>query len=456
MASDNILKTFIEHKRRELLQASTGLPKRQRPLRDFRAALARAGTRFIMECKRSSPSAGSLRKDLSLRELIAAYSHVADAVSVLTDQRFFGGSLDDLAAVAANMDVPVLRKDFILDPFQVREAYAFGADAVLLMLSVLDDNGWKNCAAEAKRLGLAVLTEVHDDVELERALALGATIIGINNRSFHDLSVNLDVTRRLAPRVPEDRVLVCESGIRDHADVVALANSVDAFLVGSSLMRAPRIEIAARELVHGEIKICGLTRPEDALAAWQAGACWGGLVFAPHSPRRVSTERAKTIAAASPLPLVGVFVDEAIPMIESAVRELSLAVVQLHGDEDEAYIGTLRAQLPNDCRIWKAVRAGESAISSADRLLFDSTTPGSGRRFDWSTLPAPNFMRHHGLAGGIHTGNVREALVTGAGLLDVSSGVESAPGIKSGEKLQQLFAALRVATGKRENSNVPA
>lgn len=453
MVSENILQTIIAHKRSELEHLATDLPRRTRPVRNFRAALARRGVRFIMECKRASPSAGQLRQDLSLDDICAAYREVADAVSVLTDARFFNGSLEDLATIAGRLDVPVLRKDFILDSFQVREAHAHGADAVLLMLSVIDDGTWRDCAREAKRLGLDVLTEVHDEAELERALLLDAAIIGINNRSFCDLSVDLDVTHRLAPRVPANRLLVCESGVRDRADVVSLAGSVDAFLVGSSLMRASHIDLAARELVYGEIKICGLTLPEDARAAWQAGARWGGLVFAEHSPRRVNPGFARAIVEASPLPLAGVFVNADIRDVTEIVNKLALDVVQLHGDENDAYINALRPRLRKGCSIWKALRPGEIHVASADRLLFDGAHPGSGQHFDWQALPAPDVMRRHGLAGGINPGNVGEALATGAGLIDVSSGVESEPGVKSREKIQQLFAATRVATGKREKAN---
>ncbi|HEX7030449.1 MAG TPA: bifunctional indole-3-glycerol-phosphate synthase TrpC/phosphoribosylanthranilate isomerase TrpF [Gammaproteobacteria bacterium] len=446
MANENILATIVRHKYRELAHGDrAALPKRRRALYGFRNALLRNGTRLILECKRASPSAGILRAGKSLAPVIDAYRGVADAVSVLTDARFFNGSLDDLAYVAARVNVPVLRKDFILDPVQVHEAHAFGADAALLMLSVLDDDAWRDCAGAARRLGLDVLTEVHDDAELERALSLGAAIIGINNRSFADLSVNLDVTRRLARRVPADRVVVCESGIHDHADARALAPQVHAFLVGTSLMRAARTDLAARELAFGEVKICGLTRAADARAAWQAGARWGGLVFAPGSPRRVDVDTAHDIVRASPLPMVGVFADADPGFAAACARELGLAAVQLHGNEAAACIQATRAALPATCALWKAVREDDAMPFAADRLLFDGARPGSGVAFDWSRLPPADAMARHGLAGGIHPGNIAAARATGAGLLDVSSGVESAPGIKSPEKLAALFDAIRVA-----------
>lgn len=455
MTADNVLATIVAHKRDELRFRPATLPQRPRPLRDFRAALARPGARFILECKRASPSSGRFREAPPLAEIIGAYRGVADAVSVLTDQRFFDGSLADLEFVSRNVDVPVLRKDFILDPFQVREAHAHGADAVLLMLSVLDDAEWRDCASEARRLGLGVLTEVHDDAELDRALALDAAVIGINNRAFRDLSVNLEVTHRLAPRISRERVIVCESGIRDHADVRRLAGCVDAFLVGTALMRAPRIDLAARELANGAIKICGLTRAVDARAAWLAGARWGGVVFHDASPRCVDIDCAREIAAASPLPLVGVFVNAKPERVARTAREVPLAAVQLHGDESEHAVATLRAQLPAACGIWKALRVRGSRPripAGVDRVIFDSNAPGSGCRFDWSLLPRD--MHAHGMAGGIAPGNVAAALATGAALLDVNSGVEDAPGIKSAKKLDALFNAVRKAVQQPRPENV--
>lgn len=434
------LAPILEAKRAELARPRTGLPSRKRPLVDFAAAMTRPGIRVVMECKRAAPSAGVLRAQASLDEVFDAYDGIADAVSVLTDGPYFNGSLDDLAAAAARLRVPLLRKDFILDPWQVEEAWAYGADAVLLMLSVLDDAAWTTCARKAAALGLAVLTEVHDEGELERAVRLDARIIGINNRSFRDLSVDTAVTERLAPRVPADRIVICESGINDYQAVCSLAPLVDGFLVGSALMRAPRIDLAARALVFGEVKVCGLTRAEDARAAWRAGASWGGLVFAA-SPRQLDVPAARAIADAVPLPMVGVFVDAAPGVIAEHVAAVGLAAVQLHGNEDAAAIQATREALPPGTGVWKAVPAGATPASGADRYLFDSTTPGRGVGFDWTLLPADR--ARHGLAGGLHPGNAAAAKATGVGLLDVSSGVESAPGVKSETLINDFFDALR-------------
>lgn len=428
MADERLLDTIVAHKRDELAQPRGRLPVRRRAVFSLAAALRQPGIRVIGEVKRASPSAGALHGSRPLAPVLAAYDGIVDAVSVLTDARWFGGSLADLAEVAASVRVPVLRKDFIIDPAQVHDAYAYGADAVLLMLSVLDDAAYRACAEAAASAGIETLTEVHDDEELERALALDAPIIGINNRSFADLSVDLDVTRRLAPRIPADRIVVSESGVGDATALRALAPMVDGFLVGTALMRAARTDLAVRRLTFGEVKICGLTRPEDACAAWHAGASWGGLVFAPSSPRCVSIEAARRIAAASPLPLVGVFRHATPAEISAVERAVPLAAVQLHDDAPNA--------------LWRPT------VPGVERVLYDSAAPGTGTRVDWSTLPPPAEMAACGLAGGIDPTNVGDALATGAGLIDVSSGVESAQGIKSASHIDALFNAIREHYGK--------
>ena len=228
-------------------------------LRPLATALGRGRTGFILECKRASPSEGVIRDPYDPVAIAHAYAEHADAISVLTDEPWFQGSLTHLETVSRAVTIPVLRKDFVVDPYQVVESRVHGADAVLLMLSVLDDVAWRDCAAAARESGIGTLTEVHTRLELDRAVALGAPVIGINNRDLATLRVDLDVTRTLAPLVPPDRVVVCESGIASHTDIVGLRSRVDAFLVGSALMRERNIRGAVRSLIYGETKVCGLT-----------------------------------------------------------------------------------------------------------------------------------------------------------------------------------------------------
>lgn len=419
--------------------------------RSFSAAISRPGLRFVLECKRASPSAGLLRADYDPAALARSFAGVADAVSVLTDGPWFRGSLDHLTAVRAATALPVLCKDFILDPFQVLEARVHGADAVLLMLSLLDDAGYRRSAAAAAALGMEVLTEVHDGTELDRALRLDARIIGINNRNLATLAVDRDTTARLASRIPRDRLIVCESGIRHRADVDAVAGQVDAFLIGTGVMREPRPDLAARAIVFGQVKVCGLTTPADAARAHAAGATLGGVVFAAESPRRVDERQAAAIAA-GPLPLVGVFVNEPIERIIELAGRLALAAVQLHGEETAGQVAALRTALPPATEVWKAVRVADRIAfeaTAADRVLLDARHPslrgGTGQRFDWQLLQGIAARDRLVLAGGLDPDNVREAQRLGFGVLDVSSGVESAPGVKDAARLDAFFGALRGA-----------
>jgi len=254
----SILDRIIETKRAEVerlrergsaLRAAAEAAEAPRP---FAAALRREGeVALIAEIKRRSPSAGWIRPELSVEEVARLYEGAgAAAVSVLTDGEYFGGSLDDLRAARSAVDLPLLRKDFVIDALQVWEARAAGADAVLLIARVLDDPLLRDLLDLASGLGMGVLVEVHTAVELERAIAAGAEVIGVNARDLATFVTDLGTVLELAPSVPGDRVLVAESGIRTPADVDLLGEAgVAAVLVGESLMRAPDVGAAAASLV---------------------------------------------------------------------------------------------------------------------------------------------------------------------------------------------------------------
>jgi len=199
-----VLALIAVSKRKELAQRYDGisldaLRSRARPTgQSLAAALAKNGARFILEIKKASPSAGDIRPDADPAALARGYAGVADAISVLCDREYFGGSLDDLAAARSNFEGPILAKDFFFDLRQVAEARIAGADAILVMLSLLDDLAAKAMIAEARRFGMDALVEVHDEAEMRRALALRAPLIGINNRDLRDLKVDLATTERLA------------------------------------------------------------------------------------------------------------------------------------------------------------------------------------------------------------------------------------------------------------------
>jgi indole-3-glycerol phosphate synthase len=227
---------------------------RQAPL-DFAAALRRKGVGLIAEVKRASPSRGLLCPDFSPIELARTYArNGAAAISVLTDARFFQGSLDHLADIRQGLDVqiPLLRKDFIFDPYQVYEAYAFGADAVLLIAAVLADQSLAELLNLTRELGMVGLVEVHSEEELAGVLPLRPRVVGINSRNLRDFSVDLNAFGRLRPMVPDDVVAVAESGVRSAQDVQRLGEmGADAVLVGEALVTAEDPAARVRELVAG-------------------------------------------------------------------------------------------------------------------------------------------------------------------------------------------------------------
>jgi indole-3-glycerol phosphate synthase len=256
----NILNDIVASKRAEVMAARLRCPIEQleelavaAPIpRDFRAALAGAGPiRLIAEIKKASPSAQVIRADFDPVSIAQTYEkHGAACLSVLTDGPFFQGCLSDLTQARATVSIPVLRKDFLIDEYQVVEARRAGADAVLLIAEVLDDLMLGRLLERAKRMGMAALVEFHDAANLDRAVASGADLIGINNRDLNDFGTNLEHTLRLRDRVPPEVVLVSESGIRTRRDVERLeAAGTSAILVGESLMRAPDIGQAVDRLL---------------------------------------------------------------------------------------------------------------------------------------------------------------------------------------------------------------
>jgi len=259
-----ILDDILASKRKELAERKAAVPEAELARRasagpaalDFAAAIARKPTdpiRLIAEFKRASPSKGVIRADLAPADVARRYADAgAAAISVLTDGPFFSGSLEDLAAVRHAVRLPILRKDFILDRYQLVEARAAGADAALLIVAALDDATIRLLQREAAQLGMAALVEVHDEVELDRALAHNARIIGVNNRDLRSFRVNPGATLRLRPRIPAGVVVVSESGIRSREDALRLEQAgVDAILVGEFLMTAADPGAAAAALLRG-------------------------------------------------------------------------------------------------------------------------------------------------------------------------------------------------------------
>ncbi|AMO91822.1 indole-3-glycerol phosphate synthase family protein [Corynebacterium simulans] len=420
------------------------LPKSERSLYD-----ALDGTnRFIMECKSSSPSLGLIREHYEPGAIARIYSHYASAISVLCEPDKFGGDYDHLQTVAMSTHLPVLCKDFIIDPIQVYAARYYGADAILLMMSIVDDATYAELKALADSLGLDVLTEAITKEEVDRAVAFGVDIIGINNRNLHDLSIDLTRSEKLAEYVPQGKIIVSESGIRDNQTVRRIGGHANAFLVGSQLTSQPDIDLAARRFVYGDNKVCGLSTPSAAQAARSAGAIYGGLIFEEDSPRNVSRETAEQIISHEPgLRYV------AVSRRTSNFAEIAfegIHAIQLHAP----YQGSVEAEraLIAEARkhsnlVWRAIDmttpdAPDLALAlaeDADLLVFDTGRGGTGQTFDWSTVPrdVPAL-----LAGGLNLENLKEALAVDTAGLDLNSGLETSRGKDSG-LIARAFQTIR-------------
>ncbi len=247
-----------ERKTRAPLADVERAAKAASPVRGFAAALSAKADKgqygLIAEIKKASPSAGLIRPDFAPADLARAYSNAGAAcLSVLTEEKHFQGSDDYLKTARAAVNLPVIRKDFMLEPYQVAEARAIGADCILLILAALDDAQAAELEATAEQFNLEVLIEVHDEAEFARAMKLKSPLIGVNNRNLKTLKTDLAVTERLAAMLPKDRVLVSESGLKTAADLARMARcGARRFLIGESLMRQQDVEAATRALLTPE------------------------------------------------------------------------------------------------------------------------------------------------------------------------------------------------------------
>ena len=382
----------------------------------FVDALRAPGLGAIAEIKRRSPSAGDLRPDADPARIAPAYARAgAAAVSVLVDARF-GGTWDDLRAARAASDVPLLAKGFFSTPEDLRTAKEAGADAVLLLLRDLDDQAVRALLAQAEDLALDTLVEAHDAAELDRGIALGAPVLGVNARDLTTFAIDRDAQLALLARIPTDRVVVAESGIVSRAQgAAAELAGADAILVGSALMRAPDPAAKLAELVSRPlVKVCGLTREEDVAVAAEAGADLLGFVLAPESPR----------AAQAVL----------------AVPDETLAVAVWVGGAGES---------PADLDQVHTVEPGK--VRGRDATLYRGAEPVA-RVVDlpWEEDDPTHWERARSidgrvvLAGGLGPENVGAAIAAvGPWAVDASSSLEVSPGVKDHARVRAYVEAAR-------------
>ena len=447
------------------LPADTGFP--------FEAALRQQDFNFICEVKKASPSKGIIAEHFPYLEIAKEYEVAgAAAISVLTEPDFFKGDKTYLQEIASTVKIPVLRKDFIIDEYQIYQAKVWGASAILLICACLDVPTLTKFRELADSLGLSSLVEAHDEHEVQMAIDCGARIIGVNNRNLKDFTVDVQNSVRLRNLVQDDVIFVSESGLETPEDIQVLRdNNIGVALMGETFMRSPN-KIEKLAYLYGptyytpKVKMCGISKVETIPAVVEAKPDYMGLVFAP-SKRQVTVDQAKTLVEElhkqytkrynngaeqsndDEIKTVGVFVNETLENLVSIAKEANLDAVQLHGDEDEAFIQSLKER--TNVEVWKAVQIRSAADaeawidSSADMLLFDAyhkdERGGTGEVFDWSCLDV--FERPFMLAGGIDSTNVARAIRTVRPYgIDISSGIET-DGVKDDEKIKAFTNIVR-------------
>lgn len=420
--------------------------KIKKTYRFFDQEIKKVKPAFILECKKHSPSLGMIRKKFNLIKIANIYKKYASVISVLTDEKYFHGKFEFLSVVRSVVSQPILCKDFFIDPYQIYLARYYQADAILLMLSILSDSEYLKLSNIAKSMNMGILTEVSNIEEINRALFLRATVIGINNRNLYDFSIDINRTKKLAPLIPHDVQIISESGINSYTQIRKLSKLVNGFLIGSSLMMQKDLDLSIRKMIMGNNKICGLTRLNDAKISQQAGAVYGGLIFIKSSKRYLHYKHAYKIINVAHLKYVGVFQNEKIDNIVAITKQLPLNVIQLHGNENQNYINELRNKLSKEINIWK-VFSIVNVIPKCDWInvdlyMFDNLSGGSGQTFNWSILPKNNFDNVI-LSGGLNYQNCLLGSQLGFSGLDFNSGIEDKHGIKNHKKIFAVFDILR-------------
>ncbi|HLQ29081.1 MAG TPA: bifunctional indole-3-glycerol-phosphate synthase TrpC/phosphoribosylanthranilate isomerase TrpF [Ktedonobacteraceae bacterium] len=456
-----------QRKREKPIEEIQRLAAAQPEPRNLLAALrsGKSQVRLIAEVKRASPSKGLLAPELDPLKLARIYeANGAAAISVLTEPHFFLGSSEYLTAIKQTVSIPVLRKDFIVEEYQVYEARAWGADAILLICAILDDTQLHHLLKVADEQHMHCLVEVHSVEEAQRAVTAGARIIGVNSRDLATFQMNPYLMRELRQLIPTDRVVVAESGIHSAADARRLARyDVQAMLVGESLVVSNDIPTQMRSLLQGanasvQVKICGLRTHEHLQAAIGAGADMLGFIFYAPSHRYIQPQQVQVLLEHTGftvkdeqqlLPdLVGVFVNENADFINEVAEQVGLHFVQLHSHEAPEFcssikrpvIKALQLHSDKDREMVKAYR------EVAWRILLDTPTSiwgGTGVTHDWQLARSVAQQTPILLAGGLTPENVGEAIsqVHPWGV-DVSSGVETNRS-KDVEKIRAFIENVR-------------
>lgn len=386
---------------------------------------------LIAEIKMASPSAGRICPNKDVIEILRMYEqNGADAISVVTDERFFGGSRDLFARIRERTFLPILRKDFIIDKKQIVESAAMGADAVLLIAGILTEERLKDFSGLAQRFGMEVLVETHTEEEVKKAVRAGAKIIGVNNRDLKTFKVDVETTLRLGEVVPKDVVLVSESGIANRYDAAKLRGKVDAILVGTAILQAGNMGAKVHEFKQNRplVKVCGVQDQETAEVCADLGVEFLGFNFIEESPRYVDFDSARKIVAPG-VKKVALFKNAPLELVNKAGSDFDL--VQLHGKETAEYCAQIEKP------VIKSFLVGEQPYEGVIPL-FD-VAKSSGEVVKMKNEPDGPYF----LAGGLTPENVCEVV---RGLypyaVDVARGVEK-NGRKDAGKIKEFINQLK-------------
>ena len=469
---NNKLETILEDKKREIEKSkelvSLGelrkkvfakILAKNNIVRDFKGALEnKRDMGLIAEIKKASPSLGDINVLIDIKEQAVIYEKSgANAISVLTD-RHFKGELSFIKKIKEVTTIPILRKDFIFDEYQIYESYLAGADALLLIATVLDIKTLNNLVDLTHELGMECLVETHTREDMEKALKTKALILGVNARNLKTFAIDLDTISLIAKDVPRERIIVAESGIETYIDVIKMREAgATAILVGTTLMKSQDVSNTIRELkinLFPRIKICGITNKENARVIAELKPDYMGFIMnVPTSPRNVDMKTVVEIISeikesTKDILFVGVFVDQKVEELKNIISVCGLDIVQLHGNETVDDI----IELKKYAEVWKTViikteRDLENILTYqgiADKILLDAGS-GSGNEIDLSLLENQKInVTIDIFAGGLSVNNIESLLEKiNPEIVDANSKLELSPGIKDRELVREFIRKVR-------------
>lgn len=421
----NILSIIIEHKQKEIAKKKKKNPlnsfiyKLNKNDRNFKKSISQKGINLIGELKKASPLTGIISKNFNIKKIINTYDKHASAISIIVDEKFFKGSLKYIETAKKQSALPILCKDFVIDEYQIYEARYAGASAILLIASILTKKQIKHFIRIAQKYKMDSLVEVHSLKELKKALKANAEIIGINNQDLTNFKIDLETTLELAQYIPTKKIVVSESGIKDYNDIIQTNNMVDAFLVGTNLIKSSDLEHSIKNLLSPQVKIRGIKKLEHAQSAARSDADFLEFIFIKNKKNHIETQKAKKIIQKirqkfPKIKIVGTFKNERLDKINEIAYLLNLDFVQLNGNENPSYcqnvikpvIKTINAENPKP-KIIKILNNYDKNIAS-----FLLKIPKQNKKFYWDIIKDISKNYPIILSGGLNEKNIKQAIKT--------------------------------------------